>query len=398
MKSAPENGFLKKLFKALNIQSRLTEQLSKDKTGDSAYRITWITENLAVGYAPTSYVELDAIREHGVDAIINLCAEFCDLHEIEKKSGFEVYYFPIPDEHAPDMDEMEKALAWLDEAIYLGKKTLVHCCHGIGRTGTFVSSYFLRRGMGLKLSSKTLQHSRATPTNYDQWNLLKQYGKKTGTLKIREPSLENRQAVDLSPYFADYEALVRKIEEELKNPEKPDKVEARCGSETLDCCFEYFELQLIEVIYLINKTNKTLTSEKRLEVISDAVKISKKAKDLRRLLCKNKNNDRPVKDALVDASLIDAYRKKNILCPLNRDSKCLLYPHRPIRCRLHGVSEALINRHLINDMLFTLSSNVFFAFSGFFLENGALSFSLAETVSGKFVQEYFHFLTRSKKS
>ncbi|MCD6584909.1 MAG: dual specificity protein phosphatase family protein [Desulfobacteraceae bacterium] len=392
MKIAPGNGFLKKLFKALNLQSRLAEQLSKDKPGKTAYQITWITDHLAVGYAPTSYVELDAIKGHGIDAIVNLCAEFCDLHELEMKSGFEVYYFPIPDEHAPDMDEMEKALAWLDEAIYLGKKTLIHCCHGIGRTGTFVSSYFLRRGMSLKLSSKTLQHSRATPVNYDQWKLLRQYGKKTGTLKTREPSLESRQAVDLSPYFADYEAWVQKIEEELKNSEKPDKIKARCGHEIQTCCFDYFNLQLIEVIYLINKTNKTLTSETRLQVISEAVKISKKAKDLRRLLCKNKNTDQSVNDIL-----IDAYRQKNILCPLNKDSKCILYPYRPIRCRLHGVSEDLINRDLINDMLFTLSSNVFFAFSGFFLENGALSFTLAETVSGKFVQEYFHFLTRAKK-
>ncbi len=390
MKIASENGFLKKLFKTLNVQFRLAEPFIKAKPGDSTYRITWITDHLAVGYAPTSYVELDAIKGYGIDAIINLCAEFCDLHEIEKNSGFEVYYFPIPDEHAPDMDEMEKALAWLDESIYLGKKTLVHCCHGIGRTGTFVSSYFLRRGMSLKLSSKTLQHSRATPTNYDQWKLLRQYGKKTGTLKIREPSLENRQAVDLSPYFADYEALVRKIEEELKNLKEPDKVKVRCGRETMDCCFEYFELQLIEVIYLINKTNKTLTSETRLEVIAEAVNISKKAKDLRRFLCQNNRSDR--------ADLVDAYRGKNILCPLNKDSKCILYPYRPIRCRLHGVSKDLINRYLINDMLFALSSNVFFAFSGFFLENGALSFSLSDAVSGKFVQEYFHFLTRTKKS
>jgi len=393
MKSAPENGFLKKLFKALNIQSRLTEQLSKDKTGDSTYRITWITDHLAVGCAPTSYIELDAIRKHGVDAIINLCAEFCDLHEIEQKSGFEVYYLPIPDEHAPDMDEMEKALAWLDEAIYLDKKTLIHCCHGIGRTGTFVSSYFLRRGMSLKLSSKTLQHSRATPTNYDQWKLLRQYGKKTGTLKIREPSLESRQDVDLSPYFADYEALIQKIEEELKNPENAVEENSRCGRETRDCCFDYFDLQLIEVIYLINKTNKTLTSETRLQVISEAVEISKKTKAIRRRLCKNKNTGHSVKH-----NLLNAYRKENILCPLNKDSKCILYPYRPIRCRLHGVSEDLINRHLINDMLFSLSSNVFFAFSGFFLENGALSFTLAQTVSGKFVQEYFHFLTRAKKN
>ena len=88
----------------------------------SDYQLTWITDHLAVGHAPMSYEDLDLIRAEGIDAIVNLCGEFCDLHEIEENSGFEVFYLPIPDECAPDMEEMEKALAWLDEAIYLGQK------------------------------------------------------------------------------------------------------------------------------------------------------------------------------------------------------------------------------------------------------------------------------------
>ena len=121
---------------------------------NSEYQLTWVTPDLAVGYAPMSYAELDSIKSQGIDAIVNLCAEFCDLHEIEQTKGFEVYYLPIWDETAPDMQEMEKGLKWLDEAIYLGKKVLVHCHHGIGRTGTFVTSYLLRRGLGLKIASK----------------------------------------------------------------------------------------------------------------------------------------------------------------------------------------------------------------------------------------------------
>ena len=81
------------------------------------YKLTWITENLAIGYAPMSYADLDSIKAEGINGIVNLCAEFCDLHEIQEESGFEVYYLPIQDESAPDMEDMEKALAWLDEAV-----------------------------------------------------------------------------------------------------------------------------------------------------------------------------------------------------------------------------------------------------------------------------------------
>ncbi len=123
----------------------------------SAYTPTWITKNLAVGHAPMSYEELDSLRDQGINAIVNLCAEFTDLHEIEAKAGFEVFYLPIDDNTAPGMEEMEKGLAWLDEAMYLGKKVLVHCHHGIGRTGTFVTAYLLRRGLGLKKAGKKMK-------------------------------------------------------------------------------------------------------------------------------------------------------------------------------------------------------------------------------------------------
>jgi protein-tyrosine phosphatase len=153
----------------------------------SEYQLKWITGDLAVGDAPMSYDDFKLIKAKGIDAIVNLCGEFCDLHEIEAQNGFEVYYLPIPDECAPDLTDMEKSLAWLDETIDLGEKVLVHCRHGIGRTGTFVTAYLLRKGMNLKAASKKLKKSRAIPSNYCQWKLLKEYEKKSEDLKTNEP-------------------------------------------------------------------------------------------------------------------------------------------------------------------------------------------------------------------
>ena len=353
----------------------------------SEYHLTWVTSDLAVGSAPMSYDELESIKSQGITAIVNLCAEFCDLHKIEEDRGFEVYYLPIVDETAPDMEEMEKGLAWLDEAIYLGKKILIHCRYGIGRTGTFVTSYLLRKGLGLKVASKKLKNTRATPASYSQWRLLKKYGKKSGVLKIREPSLESKNVVDLSTYFTEYEALVQKIDEDVNKAGNINGGIHRCGLETDECCFQYVDLRLIEVIYLNNKMNRTLKSNERLEVIQEAVQVYKKTRALHRIL-DNKGNDPEANKK----NLIAAYNKEKILCPLNRGSKCCLYPYRPIRCRYYGMPENRLDLDLINHMLSEISRSVFFAFSGSFLEKNALTFSMAETVSGKFVQEYFHYL------
>ena len=353
----------------------------------SDYRLTWITDYLAVGHAPMSYADLDMIRDEGINAIVNLCGEFCDLHEIEEQSGFEVLYLPIPDECAPEMEEMEKALAWLDESIYLGKKVLVHCRHGIGRTGTFVTSYLLRKGMGLKVAGKKLKGTSANPTNYSQWRLLKKYSKKTGTLKIREPSLENKNIVDLSTYFLEYEALVNKINEDIEALNNSYPQVSSCGAENDDCCYRYVDLDLMEAIYLSNAMNRLLGSDFRKHIIHKAAEIGRR---IRQMTARQHPNDNGIKAG--KEALAEAYDGERILCALNNRHRCSLYNYRPISCRLHGLPAGAIDQSLIFHTLKDLSRNVFFSFSGSFLDAGSLSFALADTLSGKFVQQYFYYL------
>ncbi|MCG6909492.1 MAG: dual specificity protein phosphatase family protein [Deltaproteobacteria bacterium] len=144
----------------------------------SGYQLKWITENIAVGYAPMVQTDLDALKRQGIDAIVNLCGEFCDLHEIQMDAGFDVYYFPVPDECAPDMDAMEAAFDWMDSALSRGSRLLIHCRFGVGRTGTFATAYLMRKGLDMKAATKALKHTRANPTHYCQWKMLRKYKKK----------------------------------------------------------------------------------------------------------------------------------------------------------------------------------------------------------------------------
>lgn len=325
-----------------------------------------------------SYDDLDYIGQQGIGAIVNLCGEFCDLHEIEEKSGFEVYYIPIPDETAPDMAELEKGLDWLDEAIYLGKKVLVHCRHGIGRTGTFVTGYLIRRGLGLKMSEKKLKGTSASPSNYSQWKLLRKYGKKSGKLTVREPSLESGHLVDLSKFFTEYESLVTEVESNISS--MYENSPPRCGIDNSKGCSRYFELQFIEAIYLINKMNKTLPANQRQQAIEQAVDAWKQI----RAIVRNES-------ALSKEDLENHYAKKNILCPLYQDG-CLLADNRPLSCRLYGIQKEVIDMNLLEKMITNISRSVFMSLSGFFPEKNLFLVSCADTVSGRFAQIYFHFL------
>lgn len=348
------------------------------------YKINWITNNLAVGQAPMSFEALEELREQGIKAIMNLCAEFCDLHWIEADYGFEVYFFPIPDEEAPDLEELEKALDWLDECLYLGKRVLVHCRHGIGRTGTVINAYLLRKGLGHKLAGKKLKGFKSQPANFNQWWFIRKYGKKEKPLTIRDPSLESKHLVDLFPFFADYERLLGILDARLDR----SGIQARCGQDHSRCCQELVVTSFIEAVYLHHILNTTMGRKERQAAVHRALEVTRAWRDFQ-----PHQGVEPL-----NANFGEIYRRARLLCPLNEFNQCLIFAYRPVACRwfdLAGVEDHELFRHLSHELA-NLSDNLFFAFTSRFPGKTPLSFVLSEVVSGKFIQVFFHQLMETQ--
>ncbi len=346
------------------------------------YPVYWVTPQLATGPAPMSYDHLESLKSEGIDAIMNLCAEYCDLHNIESYKGFEVYYLPIQDEEAPQLKALEDALAWLDEAIYLGKKVYVHCRHGIGRTGTIISAYLLRRGLGSKLVNQKIKCMRSQPANFNQWWFIRKLGKKEGRLTIREPSLEWKSLVDLSPFFEDYEQLLASVDQRL---EKQNNKHAFCGRDHMACCIGYVEVSLIEAAYLTHCLNRKLTSKDRLAAIERSVAASRNMRSPGKIFENQQESD-----------FSDRYGKKDTLCPLSLEQQCLVYVSRPLACRFSDLNENDPNKAFVrscHEKVEELSKGIFLALYGSFLEQKKISFPLVDVVSGKFVQTFFHLLS-----
>ena len=342
-----------------------------------AYRATWVTDQLAVGAAPMSYEQLDYLRAAGVGAILNLCGEFCDLHDIECAAGFEVYHMPLADEEAPELAELEKALAWLDEAIYLGKKVLIHCRHGIGRTGTVLNAYLLRRGLGHRLAWFKLRTLRSKPANFSQWWTIRKYGRQSPKLTVREPSLEMHKAVDLSPFFRDYEALQARVDDEAGRPLE------MCGRDHARCCSTPIRLTMVEAVYVTQRMNVVLSSEKRLEVISRAVETARRE----RLAASQVSAE--------EFCLSDADAR----CPLLENGSCILFSSRPLQCRSFSMNEERAGRlweTVLAPALEALSLELWLAFAGTIARGALPRFALADVVSGRYVQTLFHLMVKSQ--
>ena len=334
----------------------MRRQEMKKETNDNDYSLTWITSNIATGRAPQSYEELDMLKERGIDAVLNLCGEFSDLHELEEGAGFEVFWLPTPDETAPSMEEMEKGLAWLDEAVYLGKKVLVHCHYGIGRTGTFITAYLLRRGFNLKKAGKTLKKTStpASPSNFSQWWLLRKFGKKEGQLTVQEPDPQNRRHESLEPFFLKYELLFDAIERN-----RDVDLDDSCRDDNGRCSHNVVEIELIEALYLHTKANITLSAKKRSELIENPDKTAS-------------------------------------CCALFRMSERPLFKYRPVTCRLCEVRLPAEISGKIRHELSLLSKDIFKEVFSIRTDTAPPLVKIEDVITGKFIQKYFQYLAGLK--
>jgi len=370
----------------------------------SIYSLQWVTNRLAVGSAPMSRADLETVKDQGIDAILNLCEEYHDLVEVEQQSGFEVFYFPVPDDAIPALPEMERALDWLDEAIYLGKRVLVHCRWGLGRTGTLITSYLLRRGFGLKLAREQLQPVRSCPSSFYQWRLLRQYEKQEGRLTIREPSVESRTVLDLSPYFSEYESTLAVVAELRALTQGSHRI-LDCGADTDGCCRDYLHLTLIEAAYLAHNLNRRLSREDRQEVIARAVTQHRRWSPDR----ERKGPAEMLFSASVPPPDASQLQESPYRCPLWLEGRCIALAYRPLACRVFGLPRTATGRFELPPQahfdpwrditleslhlpLQDISRRLFLALNANAPAPEDLVFPLTHVVSGKFIQDYFRFL------
>lgn len=91
---------------------------------------------------------------------------------MSKSDGLPVSYhaFPIRDTGVPpSMAQLEAILDVIDVSLMNKKRAYVHCCRGVGRTGTVLALHLVRHGCRLREALRLVQAAWQRDPRSTQW-------------------------------------------------------------------------------------------------------------------------------------------------------------------------------------------------------------------------------------
>jgi hypothetical protein len=135
--------------------------------------LSWVTPDLAVGGALPLGGPEALRRDQGVGAVIDVRAEACDDPAAMAAAGLRFLHLPTEDHAAVSQAMLDRGAGFARDAAMGGRRLLVHCEHGIGRSATVALCILVDRGFQPLDALARAKNARAlvspSPAQYEAW-------------------------------------------------------------------------------------------------------------------------------------------------------------------------------------------------------------------------------------
>jgi protein-tyrosine phosphatase len=135
--------------------------------------LSWITETLAIGGSFPPNETQSLAREHGVAAVVDLRGEARDDVQLLAKHAIEFLHLPTIDFAPISPPRLHHGIGFVTHQLSRGRRVLVHCAHGIGRSALLGLCVLVERGYApidaLALAKARRRCISPSPAQYEAW-------------------------------------------------------------------------------------------------------------------------------------------------------------------------------------------------------------------------------------